>query len=112
MYTVLFGALLFIYEMRPKFIENRFRSNFGFLYKHWGRAFYLVFCGFMPLDIGKYGKGAAGAMFGAALLNFVVIFKFPPPDSRPNHPLPGEYQQAGGAGQQQGGLGQPLFGGQ
>ena len=149
-YTVMFGNLLLLYEMRgtaisflvapylvflrasPATLDKMFRSNFGFLYKSWGRAFYLVFCGFMPLGLGTLGKAAGGTMFAAAALNFIVIFKvrstlsifylivlsafallqFPHPDSRPDHPLPGEYQQGGGGAGGQAGLGQPLFGGQ
>ena len=92
-YTVMFGNLLLLYEMRgtaisfivapylvflrasPATLEKMFRSNFGFLYKSWGRAFYLVFCGFMPLGLGKLGQAAGGTMFAAAALNFIVIFK-------------------------------------
>jgi hypothetical protein len=53
------------------------RKNFGFMFRHTGRALYLFMIGVFPIGLGDFGTAAASLMFVNAALNAFVMCKYP-----------------------------------
>jgi hypothetical protein len=76
-YSIFFGGLLLAFEM--SFTKSRalIAKNFGFMNKAWGRAFYLLYMGTLPLNLGDFGMAVGIVMIVNAVLNLYVVCKFP-----------------------------------
>ena len=69
LYTILFAAILFIYEGLNfgwlEYPRSAYRKQLGFLYKPFGRALFLIFTGFLCFGLrAQPGDGLLGACTG------------------------------------------------
>lgn len=76
-YTIGFGLLLLVHELRLPMFKEKVKRNFGFMSKSWGKAIYMLFIGFMPLSLDpNIGRAAGILMLAVAVTNFIVLCKF------------------------------------
>ena len=76
-YSIFFGGLLLAYEMSFTKFAAKITHNFGFMNKAWGRAFYLLYMGTLPLNLGDFGMASGITMIVNALLNLYIVCKYP-----------------------------------
>ena len=76
-YSIFFGGLLLAFEMSFSKSRAMIARNFGFMNKAWGRAFYLLYMGTLPLNLGDFGMAVGIVMIVNAVLNLYVVCKFP-----------------------------------
>eukprot|EP00937_MAST-01D_sp_MAST-1D-sp2_P005740 g5740.t1 len=74
-YCVFFSVLLLLFELRLSSLDDTIRTNFGFMFSYWGRAFFIVFMGTLCCALDTIlGYIAGSLMFINALFNAYVIY--------------------------------------
>jgi len=77
-YAMCFGCFLCCVELRIKLVAAWIATNFGFLYKSWGRITFLILCGFLMWSLDSIMGWLVGAyLIALAPANVYMLAKYP-----------------------------------
>lgn len=76
-YVLFFSVMICCYEAHIRQISEILADNCGFLFGASGRALFLVLVGLLCFSFGVIGIVSAVLVFGVALANIVMVFRYP-----------------------------------
>lgn len=77
LYGIFFAFLIFGFELHWKGIGSLLAANFGFMYSIVGRWIFLLFVGFIMLQLGTLGIVAMSVLYFVGLVHIFFICRFP-----------------------------------